>query len=104
LVASVDGSHTALAVGGELDVSRAGELTERLRAELRAPATLTLTLDLAEVTFVDSSALGALVVAQNLAEKLGKTLELINVTSDSRLRELLDLTGLVDVFSIVEAR
>lgn len=55
-----------LAPRGELDLSIAGELKRRLILELdRSPSVL---LDLAEVTFIDSTVLGTIVAAQRHTE------------------------------------
>src|SRR5205823_2770407 len=62
LSVSAEGGETVVAATGELDVTTAPELRERLTALIGAGST-TILLDLAGVTFVDSTALSVLVAA-----------------------------------------
>ena len=55
-------------------------------------------VDLQGVTFLDSTALGVLVAASRHCRGLGGTLRL--VISEPRVRRVLEITGLTDVFSI----
>ncbi len=57
-----------------------------------------LVLNLNNVTFIDSSGIGALVAAYTSAKSMGATLRLCNL--GSRTIELLQITRLVTVFEI----
>ena len=63
---------------------------------LSETATDTVILDLAAVTFMDSSAIGALVRLRNLAAESGKHLQLAHIPD--RVRQVLTLTALVNTF------
>lgn len=68
-VRSVNGQHAELAVAGEVDVSTEAVLREAL-VGLVADGATDLVVDLAEVTFMDSSGLRALIEAIRLGAKL----------------------------------
>jgi len=59
-------------------------------------------LDLAEVTQMDSMGLGALVRLYVSAKNAGSSLELMHL--GKRIRELLGITHLLDVFTIIGER
>ncbi|MER7667206.1 STAS domain-containing protein [Kitasatospora sp. NPDC096128] len=85
--------HTAAALVtacGDLDLCTAPELRRSLSAALRAYREVVL--DLSGVEFMDCSGLGALVHAQNQADRLGARLILRG--AGPRVLRLLKLTGL----------
>lgn len=85
-----------LKVVGEVDVAAADELVKASQRCLdRSPV---LELDLSELTFIDSSGLGALVRIRNEARQRDSSVALTNVT-DSTAR-LLRITGLARVFGL----
>jgi anti-sigma B factor antagonist len=55
-------------------------------------------IDLAEVTFIDSTALGVLIGLRNSAQEINKQVILANVPR--RVRRILALTGLDVVFGV----
>lgn len=59
-------------------------------------------IDLAEVTQMDSMGLGALVRLYVSAKNVGSSLELMHL--GKRIRELLGITHLLDVFTIIGER
>lgn len=63
------------------------------------PASKRIVLDLTGLTFMDSSGLGTLVRLFVSARSAGCNLELINL--GQRIRELLGLTNLLSVFTII---
>ena len=77
------------AITGDIDISTADELRERL-LEL-GDAGQTLIVDMNRVTFIDSAGLGALVGAYRQATARGGTLHA--VCSRPQIRRLLWLTG-----------
>jgi anti-anti-sigma factor len=82
--------------GGEIDTRTVHEF----HAAVTRAASLAsrVVLDLAGVTFVDSSGLGALIVARNSAREIGGSLSL--VSPPPVVRRLLGSTRLHDVFDI----
>ena len=63
------------------------------------PDTKRIVLDLSEVTWMDSMGLGALVGLYTSAKAAGCEMQLLKI--GMRVRELLGLTHLLDVFSII---
>ncbi len=70
-----------------------------LKVSKLIPNTKRIVLDLTGVTFMDSSGLGTLVRLFVSAKSAGCNLELINL--GKRIRELLGLTNLLSVFTII---
>ncbi|MCU1488829.1 MAG: anti-sigma-factor antagonist [Acidimicrobiaceae bacterium] len=91
------GGHPVLFVYGEIDVMTAPRLHGAL-AELVAEAPSSLLVDLANVSFVDSTGLGTLVVAHRHLEERGGTLRLVSVPGN--VLQVLDVTGLTSRFHI----
>ncbi len=89
--------HAVLDVVGEVDVYSAPELRERLSELLTATAP-SLIVNLAEVTFLDSTGIGTLVAGLNRAVQFGGTLTL--VCDHERILKLFRITGLDSVFAI----
>jgi len=67
-----------LTVVGEVDIAVTDEFASATSRCLAAGDVSTLRVDLADVTFLDSSGLGSLVRARNEAEALGKHLVIAN--------------------------
>ncbi|MEV6343070.1 STAS domain-containing protein [Actinoplanes sp. NPDC051851] len=96
---SSDGTtlHAALRAA-ELDVDIADELRDSLASAAAECSCERLSLDLAEVTFIDSYALGALVSARNSAAAAGLAMALVNPSTP--VRQAIEVTGLTEIFSI----
>jgi anti-sigma B factor antagonist len=92
---AADSEACTLRLAGEVDVATVeGVLGEADRClESGLPV---LEVDMAAVTFIDSSGLGALVSIRNKARDQGTEVVLRNVSSASR--RLLELSGLDQVF------
>lgn len=90
--------QAVLYVGGDIDMKTSAELQSAGSAALAQGGVLTLTLDLAEVTFLDSAGVSALVAIFNEGRERGAQVMLRAV----RVREMriLEMTGLVKVFTI----
>jgi anti-anti-sigma factor len=95
-------SPAVIAPEGELDVHAARALTPQLNeaAEADYPH---LVLDLSAVTLLDSTALGAILQAQQRFSRHGRTLSLI-APNGSAAAVLLELTGLRSSFSVFRSR
>lgn len=92
-ISTVDGI-TTIKCAGRLTA----DTTETLRPEVkkRIPENKQLNLDLGEVEYLDSSALGTLVGLYVSAKAVGCDLKLIKLSD--RLRDLLRITKLASVF------
>ena len=82
--------HAIATVAGEIDITTAGQLRERL-SELAA-SRRHLVIDLNQVTFIDATGLRALVAAANRAAAHGTSLHV--VCARPKILELFRLTGL----------
>jgi anti-sigma B factor antagonist len=94
----VDGTPVVV-VRGEIDVASAPMLRSHL-VERCAEDKPTVVVDLREVTFLDSSALGVLVGGLRRCREHDGDLRL--VINSPRLLKIFDITGLTSVFTISE--
>lgn len=89
-------SATVLAVTGDLDISGVDDFLGHA-GRLLDSGTRMIDVDLAGVTFLDSSGLGALVRLQRRMTEDGRQLRLANVPRS--VARILELTGLTDLFA-----
>ena len=89
-----------IAVSGEIDVATAPQLRESLHRVI-AQGETTVVLDLLDVTFLDSTALGVLVGALKRCRELGGDLHI--VVADPRIMKIFEITGLTNVFTIADS-
>ena len=89
------GAGAVVTVEGELDVATAPRLRAGVAALVLGPGQL-LVVDLAGVTFCDSSGISALIAARNVAEAAGAGVALAAVPA--RLSRTFELIGLADFF------
>ena len=90
--------NCVLVLSGEADVAVAPDLLELGTLGLDEPSTRRLTIDLEALTFIDSTAIGALVHLHNQADDAGKQLWLRNVPP--RVKRVVSMAGLLGLFSI----
>ncbi len=90
------GGNTIVHVDGDLDVYTAPRLKEALEPALSSGGSVVL--DLSGVQFIDSTALGVLVGALQLAQANGGVLHL--VVSDPFLLKIFRITGFDGMFSM----
>jgi len=90
-VASLTRELALVSVSGELDLYTA-ELVKSGIDEADAVGADTVVIDLSEISFIDSTALGVLVQETKRLEGRGHSLVL--VTNDPRTRRVLEVTGL----------
>ena len=81
-------------VAGELDLAVADEFKEAGLAAL-TPAADTLVIDLHGVTFMDSTALGALIAIRNAA---GEHYAFVVQNAQPNVRRIFEITGLAHTF------
>jgi anti-sigma B factor antagonist len=96
----VDAGHL-IAITGELDLAATPELSTILLMAARSPGDIVV-LDLAQVAFIDSSALGTLLKAGGEVESRGKRLRI--VCGDGPVRKLLEMTNLTNRFQLCPTR
>ena len=89
---NADGS-IVLAVEGEVDLAVAGALQQAGVDAIEANPTADIQVDVAQVSFMDSTGLGALIQIRNAAPD---RFQLVGVPP--RLAQLLEITGLSDTF------
>lgn len=90
-----------LTVAGVLDIATTPELRARLDEALAEPLDA-LTVDLTDVTFIDSTALAALVHANRRLRQGNELLVLLR--TDSYARVILEATGLDRCLNVVTVR
>ena len=95
-----DATPPVVAVSGEIDVATAPQLRECLQRVI-AQGEPTIVLDLLGVTFLDSTALGVLVGALKRCREAGGDLHI--VVADPRIMKIFEITGLTNVFTIVDS-
>ncbi|OIO91976.1 MAG: hypothetical protein AUJ92_15260 [Armatimonadetes bacterium CG2_30_59_28] len=86
-------------VAGELESANCDDLREEIAAQVSDARTL-LIVDLREVSFIDSTGLGALVGGLKRTREKGGRLDI--VCHQSRLLRILEISGLVRAFAIYE--
>ncbi len=89
------GAGAVVTVEGELDVATAPRLRAEVAALVLEPGQV-LAVDLAGVTFCDSSGISALIAARNVAETAGAAVALVALPA--RLSRTFGLIGLADFF------
>jgi anti-sigma B factor antagonist len=93
------GTARVVAVSGELDASCAPAFKERILAALAGAEPVVL--DLSEVTYIDSTSVGALFAARKAT---GMTRERVSIVCGGEIRRMFEITGLDLVFDLVDTR
>lgn len=92
LTTELDGDHVRVVAAGEVDLTTVDRLGKELATALDQDVSAVV-IDLAGVSFLDSSGLYALVRAHNRAKANGRQLSLVNL--QPRVRKVFELTGLL---------
>jgi anti-sigma B factor antagonist len=93
---SGEGRSVCLRLDGEVDANTA-HLVEDAMSPALDPRCTRLVVDLADVTFMDSSGLRVLVVARNALDDRGA--EMVIAGDNGQLRRLFEVSGLTSVFT-----
>ena len=93
---------TVLAPHGDLDIATVGGFRESLNDAVRDSGG-TVVVDLSEVDFVDSSALGAVIETYERMRRSGRELAVV-VPPGTAVAVMLNLTGLGSRLPVVESR
>jgi anti-sigma B factor antagonist len=102
LSAQDDGRVTVLTVRGDLIIGEAESVFKKTVTGLLEEGKVNFLVDLAEVGFLDSSGLGALVRALTNSQKEGGQTKLLH--AGPQVRKLLEMTKLDSVFEIYDSR
>lgn len=94
-----DKGARTLVLTGSLDLASKPALAEAGRVVLLQDGAFKLTLDLAGVSFIDSSGLGTLIELAGLASDRGCSFALRSPSR--RVQRVLDLTGLSDTWDVL---
>jgi anti-sigma B factor antagonist len=97
--AATDEGASTLVLTGSVDLASKPALAEAGRRALLDNGARQLTLDLAGVSFIDSSGLGTLIELAGLASDRGCSFALCNPSR--RVQRVLDLTGLNDTWNVL---
>ena len=92
-----DSEHAVVKLAGELDTSTVGQLYEEL-SQLTREGVRHLIIDVAELDFVDSTGLSAIIAAHKRAEASGG--ELIVLSPSHNMRRLFEVTGIDNYLNI----
>jgi anti-sigma B factor antagonist len=95
------GATVVFSVRGELDLHEAPELQDRVRAAIDGGAML-IVVDLTDVTFIDSMALGVLLATANKLHPAGGRLRL--VVPNPSIRRIFEISLLDQVFTLDRTR
>jgi anti-anti-sigma factor len=92
---------TALAVKGRIDSTTAPILGQKLEAVVGAPRSR-LIVDFGHLEYISSAGFRVLLVARKRAEEVGSRLVLCGLSA--KVRQLFDLGGFLDLFTIAGSR
>ncbi len=95
---ATDGASAVMTLAGEADLAVAEALFEHGAVALAQDGVADLTIDLEQVSFIDSTSIGALVRLNNLVADSGQTIALTRVPA--RVARILQIAGLTGVFDI----
>jgi anti-anti-sigma factor len=92
---------TALSVKGRIDSTTAPQFGQRIDAVVAAPSGR-LVVDLRDLDYISSAGFRVLLVAAKRADESGSRLVLCGLSS--KVRQLFDVGGFLDLFSIAATR
>jgi anti-sigma B factor antagonist len=93
-----------LVAGGEIDYSASPQLSERLSERIDG-GNARVVLDLSTVTFIDSTAIGALVAAATRLHELGRgTLAVVCPEENRRVVRIFEIAGVDSVIALHNTR
>ena len=95
------GGVTALAVKGRIDNTTARVLGQRLETVVATPRSRVV-VDLRELEYISSAGFRVLLVAAKRADEAGSRLALCGLSAN--IRQLFDLGGFLDAFTITATR
>jgi anti-sigma B factor antagonist len=93
-----DDGESVLRLFGELDIDSVGSVREKVQERLAGDRPRTFTVDLAGLTFIDSSGLGLLIEIRRLALAAEIAFAMINVASGPA--RVIAIAGLTETFGL----
>jgi anti-anti-sigma factor len=93
-----DSEKVVLRLGGRFDFNAHREFREAIDTALAANGVQRIDVDLGEVSYLDSSALGMLLMVRDRARGAGKSVSLTNTRGS--VRQVLDIANFGKLFSI----
>ncbi len=99
---SPSATTATLTLVGDIDLADAADLIQSGHEAIENPGISKLVIDASGVTFMDSTALGALIQLQNAADEAAK--QLVLAEPSRPVQRVLEITGLTEIFAISEAR
>jgi anti-sigma B factor antagonist len=96
-----DGRSAQVQLSGDLD-TEGGRLARRSLKELLEAGRVDITVNLDRVGFLDSSGLASLIASLRLAREMGGDVRV--ETTNDRIRRVLEVTALSQVFKLQPAR
>jgi anti-sigma B factor antagonist len=91
------GGVTVLTVSGDIDLAVVGQLRDAVAAALGQDYVTGVLIDLAAVTFMDSTGIGTLVGCWHQAGAAGKTLHITHARA--QIERVLEITGVLQLLS-----
>jgi anti-sigma B factor antagonist len=85
---------------GEIDFSNASEINDRIRAAVNRERPTFVRVEMADVTFLDSSGIGVLVTAMRAADEIQAGYRVEHPSP--KVYDQLRMTGLLEVFGLTE--
>ena len=95
---SINDSQAVLRLGGRFDFKAHREFRDAVDSLLGQAGERNLQVDLGEVTYLDSSALGMLLMLRDKAKAAGKDVSLVGVKGS--VRQVLDIANFSKLFAI----
>ena len=93
------GPETVISLAGEMDLATADDVRSAGEQAVHDDAVSVVAFDLSQVTFMDSTGLGALLAVRKAGEEVGVKVR-VDKASDA-VAHVLTLTGLADAFDII---
>ena len=94
ITATIDADEVRIALTGEIDVSNAHQVFNCTDHYLNEPQIVHVTADLADLTFIDSCGLRALLLSRRHADQLDKTFRIQN--QSEHIAKVIEVTGLAE--------
>lgn len=93
------GGRSTVKLQGRFDFNAHRDFREAIDQALAVPESAEVTIDLAEVNYLDSSALGMLLMLRDKAKGAGKAVSLAN--AQGAVKQVLDIANFGKLFTIV---
>lgn len=95
---TIEGTEATIVISGKLTVATAPDFEAALKG---LPENVTnIDVDMTDLDYVASAGLRVIVTGEKMADRRGGALRLLHPTED--VMEVLDMTGLVDVITVVQ--